>query len=687
MQIYCVAHYQEDTMPKKKIKSRTPITTKKIDQMTIRDWIYSALLLIVVAIMPIVVRFRLIISPPEFYAMYLREAVPDFFSYYKGWAIGIPAVLIVVYAIMERMLGEVDKWDVKALIKSPPVITSAVFLLMAFISTIFSNYRATSWRGTVDRSEGMWILLAYFIVLFAAMYFVRGTKYAKIIVYGLAFSSIVMGLVGLTQFMERDFFMTSFGQWFLRLGMSSDQVAAMLETQPEGVMAPFEMAYGTLYNPNTFGKYTAMVAPVLLACALAYDEGRGWKAMLVRLSFLLGGGLMLVGVFGSRSLGGFTAIAAAIGVVFVTVICRFFYRMKLKKAGLLDESATNTSPQQSTADGKGRSPYVAWALGAGVVVSLILALLFIPVVNQRFELAVTRFDEALRGEPMPPNDMVFDGNSFTFITEGQERFTMVVSQLHEIPGPFSHKLTRDERWHIYDASGQPVPLSRRYAPTAESEHAEYVYAIPGFQSIRILYLPGFIMFRGMIMTLDAMDIYVVAPNESLIDMSQPVPATGFAGREHWGSNRGYIWSRTFPLLPARTIIGSGPDTFTQVFPQHDVVPRMFLFNNPYIPVDKAHNVFLQTWVATGGISALALVVLFGYYLVTTFMSVVRSNMKEGTFLFGLKFGLLAGISAFLVGALSTDSTIGSSGVFYLLLGLGLGVNLLVKRMNKETVSH
>jgi len=172
-------------------------------------------------------------------------------------------------------------------------------------------------------------------------------------------------------------------------------------------------------------------------------------------------------------------------------------------------------------------------------------------------------------------------------------------------------------------------------------------------------------------------VHALAPNADMIDLAVPVAARGFYGNETWGSSRGHIWSRTFPLMPSTAIIGTGPDTYTLVFPQHDFLGKLSFHLQPYIPIDKAHNLYLQTWVTTGGISALALIFLFGYYLLTSFVSIVRSRMEEGMFVFGLRFGLLCGIAAFCISALATDSTIGSSGVFYLLLGLGFGVNKLV----------
>ncbi|MCL2572211.1 MAG: O-antigen ligase family protein [Defluviitaleaceae bacterium] len=650
-------------MPRKKAK-----LVNNNDVVPLSDWIYGSLLLLVVAIMPIVVRFAITPTPPELQALYGIAHRPDFFSYYKGWVLGISASFILIFCIVEYFMDSIEYINFKALFKSPVVIAIAVFLFMALLSTLFTAYRYTSWRGAAERGEGMWILVAYFIVFFAAMFYVKKARHAKVLMYGLAFSSIIMGLIGLSQFLERDFFMTAFGQWFLRLGMNEATIELMTEGG-EGVTSPFVIAYGTLYNPNTFGKYTAMAAPILLACGLSFDA-KGLKGIAVRLAFLMGGGLMLVGVFGSRSLGGFVGIAVAIGVVAVTVVCRFFYQIHTRK------KSQDSSPKRSD------KRIWGYALGGVVVVGLIAVVMFVPVVNYRFETALSRFDEALSREPRPINNIEFNQDRFTLITNGQERFTMVLIEGGERP---EGSLQPIEEIRVYDATGQVVALSG-VTPHSEPGGPEtYRFDVPGYRNINIMRFPDAIIYRDIIMIVDGGRIYSMALNDDIIDVHEPVPAIGFYGREDWGSNRGYIWSRTFPLLPSRVIIGSGPDTFTQVFPQNEVVAKMFLFDNPYIPVDKAHNVFLQAWVGTGGISALALMFLFGYYLVMSFISVVRSDKREGIFLFGLQFGLISGISAFIVGAMSTDSTIGSSGVFYLLLGLGFGVNYLVKRMHKEAV--
>jgi len=644
-------------MPKKRSNVRSK--AKSNGSFQLKEKIYGSLLFIIVAIMPLIVRVAFVAAPPELAAMGGLEMAMnlDFFSYYKGWALGIPVGIIAFYFISDMVTGGYAKIDFKSLIKSPPVVAVGIFLLMSVISAIFSSYRYTSWHGTADRGEGLLILFAYFIAFFAAMYHVNEAKHTKIVMYGLVFSSIIMGLIGFGQFVGFNFLVTNLAA----LLIAGDWNAP--------ITTPFDIANGTLYNPNTFGKYSAMTAPILLAVALVYD-GKLW----VKAMFFLGGGLMLIGVLASGSMGGLIGISAAAATAVVTFICRRVYQFSKREK----DPDTKATPRR----------VLVWAVGGVVMAVILVGLYFVPLVNQRFTFLVGRIERTIRAEAVPTYGFIPDGDRLTVQWNNEDIFTLRLGASSEI-GVFGH-LPNREPITIYDAAGQVVPVSSHTHYTPEEGEGPqqqvevYTFNVPGYHRPVTLQQGGpVVLFRDMRLIFRSGRIYAIARNNDLIDLEEPVPAWGFYGRETWGSSRGYIWSRTLPLMPARTVIGSGPDTYTMIFPQNDVLGKAsFIHEGPYTPIDKAHNVYMQTWITTGGISALALIFLFGYYLFTTFVALVRSGFKEGAYLFGLQFGLLVGISGFCVSAFATDSTIGSSGVFYLLLGLGYGVNMLVARIYK-----
>ena len=97
---------------------------------------------------------------------------------------------------------------------------------------------------------------------------------------------------------------------------------------------------------------------------------------------------------------------------------------------------------------------------------------------------------------------------------------------------------------------------------------------------------------------------------------------GFEGKEKIGSSRGYIWSRTFPLLENCLITGYGPDTFTYIFPQNDVLAKYYSYEQFgqgfYVTVDKPHNMYIQIFYSSGLIALLAFLGIVVFYLVDCF---------------------------------------------------------------------
>ena len=639
---------------------------RKQSNFSFSDILIGSMLMIVVGIMPLIVRFGLTRIPPELFALYAQHAhmwgapvMHDIFTYWKGVFLLVPAGVIAFYCISDwATRGHLP--DFKSFFKRPEVILSLVYLLFVIISALASDYSYTSWFGTLERSEGAFVWLAYFIVFFAAMLYTREPKYAKFVLYGLIFSSIIMGAIGVSQLAGRCFFETELARILVVGGV--DNIRDM------GIRFG-GMANGTLFNPNTFGKYTAMLSPILLLAALTYDGKR-----FVNVLFLIAGMLMLLGVFGSSSLGGLVGIVTATAVLTGTYVCGLIYRAKHGASiNFFGISAK----------------WLALAV-FGVVGVVALAIMFVPPLNARVNFLFTRMGVAMRAETVSGYNYIFERNTLTVYRADSPVVYVTINGLGE-----------DNWLTVRDGNGQVVPYATRtQAPPEQNptpdggiqfvrQQSVYTFAVPDYRTITIIVHPELDIFEyhavgaaPLLLTYINGRIYGIAsPFSDQVDFTEEVPAWGFQGRETWGSNRGYIWSRSFPLMPRRTLIGSGPDTYVNLFPQHEIVAKQRFFQNPFVVVDKAHNLFMQTWITTGGISAIALFALFGHYLFTTFWSLVKSKSEE-LFSYGLRLGLLTGISAFVMSSNATDSTIGSSGVFFVLLGLGYGMNTWAAKRNE-----
>jgi hypothetical protein len=593
------------------------------------------MLAVVVGIMPLVVRMITMPLPQDVHHIYLPVHHPhgyqEFFNQWKGFFTLIPAAVISFLALSEwTTAGKMPDW--KSWLKSPPIAASIGFMFFTLLSTIFSSYTHIAIWGMMDRGEGLLIWGAYFVLFLGAMFHGQSDRNMRIIMYSFAFSSILMGAVGVSQLIGRDFFETEMAGWLVT------GYAGALNTR-------FTIAHGTLFNPNTFGKYTAFASPVLLLAAITW-QGKWYGRIILG----AGGVLMLTGVVASGSLAGFVGLAAAVGVVVVTLAATAVYR------------AVTRGSMRVVAHVGGALLVII--IAAGVVAS------FVPQFEGSVERLRSRFSrfEAGAGATAHLQNYTFSGNTLRVHREGE---TILTAEVHSL------RLDDDNWITVRCSEGEVVPI-RSVTRGENGEPSSFRFRVPGYRDVIFDLAQGFFVYnlrgrRAYFLTLEDDVIMGLTPAMNLIDLENPAPAWGFYGRERWGSSRGFIWSRTFPLLPSRTILGSGPDTFVLTFPLFDIVANHRYMHDPYRITDKAHNFFLHTWVGNGGIAAILLFGIFFHYMLTTFISLIRSK-NEALASYGLRLGLLAGIAAFSLSSMSTDSTIGSTGVFFVLLGLGYAVN-------------
>ena len=150
----------------------------------------------------------------------------------------------------------------------------------------------------------------------------------------------------------------------------------------------------------------------------------------------------------------------------------------------------------------------------------------------------------------------------------------------------------------------------------------------------------------------------------------PVETIGFAGRESLGSARGFIWSRSLPLLRKTWLVGFGPDTFAMVFPQHDFSGKFRAYGSTDVIVDKPHNFYLQTAINTGVLSLLSLVVLFVVGISSRQFGFGRVKPGPDPAV-GSASPSWSGVAGYLVAACFNDSVVSVAPVFWVLLGAGI----------------
>jgi putative inorganic carbon (HCO3(-)) transporter len=131
-----------------------------------------------------------------------------------------------------------------------------------------------------------------------------------------------------------------------------------------------------------------------------------------------------------------------------------------------------------------------------------------------------------------------------------------------------------------------------------------------------------------------------------------------------------IWKGTLSLIPARSLLGYGPETFAAVFSSH-YPPELAPFEGPDVVVDDPHNLILDQLAATGIVGLLAfLCVIAGFYRITLgAFSRAMGRPTEATLA-----AILGSATAFLIQAQFNPDIIVLVVLFWLVLALGVVVH-------------
>ena len=130
------------------------------------------------------------------------------------------------------------------------------------------------------------------------------------------------------------------------------------------------------------------------------------------------------------------------------------------------------------------------------------------------------------------------------------------------------------------------------------------------------------------------------------------------------------------MIKDTLILGNGPDTFTVYFPQNDLVGKLKNFGKTTIIVDKPHNYYLQLAVDTGVLSLIAMLTLFGMYIISSLRLYIKNDSKDFTTQVGIM--IFAAVCGYLIAAFFNDSVVSVAPVFWVLLGTGLSINHTLK---------
>jgi len=595
-----------------------------------RNWLFLPVALLM-AVMPVVVRATQHFLSGDLYRLFLTNQKTEIFSQYRARFLWMMAaiMLILLLVFCKKLFSGIDRlgWLY--------FVACGVFLLCLFLSTLLSNHRDTALWGMYDRAEGMMTQISYLILFLYTALSYRSAQDLKLIMVAMGVLIAVNSIMGISQFAGHDLMASD---WVNSLVVPDD-----MEGKISAIQFKKAKMYGTVNHYNYMGSIAAMAFPV--CSVLALFEKR-WK---FRLPLLLAALLSLMLLLGSTSRAGLVGTAAAV------VLAAIFFRRLL---------------------------FRHWKLVLSVFGGLLVAVIGLnfALQNAIFERVPMLFDDIVtvfsdtsdfdyKDElPIRAVENTDTGAVITvqrdalFLSSEEGQIVFRDQQGNEVPFTFNEKgvlVTQNNAFA--DLSFRPV--------NSVDGNTPYTY-------LRLIYN------RKQLLQFyyDDTQIYLARTNTTKPMTLEEPPIAGFLkGKERIGSMRGYIWSRTIPILPRYLALGAGPDCFIYEFPQDDVLGKLYAYGVGNIVVDKPHNLYLQIFVNEGGIALLAFLAICISYLWDCFR-LYGGKRRDPNGFRGIAVGL--GVAGYLFAGFFNDSTVMTSIMFWILLGVGVGMN---RQYRKESV--
>ena len=520
--------------------------------------------------------------------------------------------------------------------------------VLAFLSACFSVNPDFSFGGSQDQFESIWVLLSYVAVVYYVFLYAREELELRVLADAMGFGATVIGILGMLQGFGLDFLSNKLVQRLI----TTDDFLRMIGGEITTVFSE-RQAVATLYNPNYLGVYGSFMVPFLTM--MIFYEKSLWRRFWHMGNFVL---MALAFLFSGSRAG---LISVAVALLVAIVIC---FRGLFKYWYL-------TIP----------------ALNFAVVIVLLVNAYNDNMIFERLESAFTDPQKEIE-EYVTEDGALIRKTGLTELYTAEDGIVFTYNEIRLKVYQYT-----DGKFYGFFAeqdNGNQIEM------TMTEEDAVFKFEHPALEGVTVTMLM-FDEWPGLTLTADGywhfiydfgkekyqyLTVYEGADGKAVWKKSDMIMAEScmFENSLSLFSGRGYIWSRSIPLIKDHIFLGSGPDTFILEYPQNDYL-MMNKMGFSYKFMSKPHSMYLQIGVQTGVLSLLCLLVFYMWYAIWCLR--LYSFRRMSTFAECCGIAAFMGSIGYMISGISNDSMVVTAPVFWGMIGLGIAANTIVSKKRKE----
>lgn len=482
-------------------------------------------------------------------------------------------------------------------------------------------------RGYV---QGMFVLLSYVLITFLTINFVNSERDVTLFVKAFLFLMIVEGLLGITQYFGFDFFQTKIGNSLIIPG----------NLQVENLSFSFgpKTIYGTLFNTNFVGSFATLMLPLSIAFLLGAKEKK--QRIISAIAVIL----MIFVWIGCNSRAGYLGVAVS------SIFALWLFRKVIVKH---------------------------WKISASLLAVFVILLVGLNVVSDGALLRrLKTFNVVEQIESI--RNAYNKGTKIEDVTLGKDTFSIKTNR--EI---LNFKVDGDKLYFLDENLNElEITTNGNKITIKDPKYKGYRITIPkNYPGVSV----ELTTYRN---SMSSVNFYITDNGIKILGsggrLATPIVADRFKpldGLEKFMSGRGYIWSRTIPMLKTYLIKGSGADNYPIAFPQDDFVAKLKNSMDASLVIDKPHNMYLQIGTNTGVITLIALISVWVLYIISSLKLYTKTIFDSLERIMGAS--CLVSIIGYLVAAMFNDHIVSVSPLFWIILGIGISINIRLQRKNTE----